>query len=148
MNERERASRARQRLKEAAAKHESLVEALVRERGPLVKGTFHLGHTRCGKDNCKCAHGEPHVTATLVVSDKGGRRTYYLRGPERAEVQRRAERYRRFRKRRAGLRKLNAEVLAAADELLDALLEPHTPLRDVQDKGEPDPEAGGRRQRS
>jgi hypothetical protein len=148
MTPREKASRARRRLKEAATRHESLVDSLVRERGPIVKGSFHLGHTRCGKDNCKCAHGEPHVTATLVVSDKGSRRTYYLRGPERAEAQRRAERYRRLRRSRAELKKLNAEVLTVADELVDALLEPHIPLRGEQDEDGPGPGAGGRRKGS
>ncbi|MBC8443383.1 hypothetical protein H8D79_01515 [PVC group bacterium] len=135
MTEREKASRARQRLREAARKHDTLLEALVSERGPLLRGTFHLGHTRCGKDNCKCAQGELHTTAVLVVSDRGVRRTFYLRGAERPEVQRRAERYRRFRKTRAELRKLNGEVLGAADELLEALLEPHTPQRDDRDGG-------------
>ena len=128
-----KASRARQRLMQAARQHEALVDALVRERGPVLKGTFHLGRTRCGKDNCKCAQGELHTTAVLAVSDKGDRRTFYLRAAERPEVQRRAERYRRFRKTRAELRKLNAEVLGAADDLLEALLEPHTPQRDDQD---------------
>jgi hypothetical protein len=129
----EKASRARQRLRKAARKHDSFVEALVSERGPLLRGTFHLGHTRCGKDNCKCAQGELHTTAVLVVSDKGDRHTFYLRAAERPEVHRRAERYRRFRKTRAELRKLSGEILKAADELLQALLEPHTPQRDDQD---------------
>ena len=130
---RERASRARQRLREVARKHDSLVEALVRARGPLLKGAFHRGHTRCGKDNCKCAQGELHTTAVLVVSDRGDKQTFYLRAAERPEVHRRAERYRRFRKTRAELRKLSGEISRAADELLQALLEPHTPQRDEQD---------------
>lgn len=136
MSKRESASRARQRLRQAARQHDSLLEALVGERGPLLRGTFHLGHTRCGKDNCKCAQGELHTTAVLVVSDKGAKRTFYLRGVERPEVQRRAERYRRFRKTRAELKKLDREILGAVDELLEALLEPHTPQRDVEDGDE------------
>ena len=133
MAKKEKTSRARQRLREAARKQDSLAEALLSERGPVLKGTFHLGHTRCGKDNCKCAHGEPHTTAVLVVSDKGDRRTFYLRAAERQEVRRRTERYRRFRKIRAELSKLNREILKAADELLESLLEPHSPKRDEQD---------------
>lgn len=138
MTAHEKASRARQRLRDAARKHDALVEALVGERGPLLKGTFHLGRTRCGKENCKCVRGEPHITAVLVVPQQGGRRTFYLRAAERPEVQRRAERYRRFRKRRAELSKLKGEILSAADELLEALLEPHTPQRDGQDGDDSD----------
>jgi hypothetical protein len=133
MTQRKKASRARQRLLEAARQHDALVKSLVSERGPVLKGTFHLGGTRCGKDNCKCGQGELHTTAVLAVSDKGDRRAFYLRAAERPEVQRRAERYRRFRKTRADLRKLNGEVLGAADDLLEALLEPHAPQRDDQD---------------
>jgi len=133
MTKRKKASRARQRLLEAARQHDALVKSLVSERGPVLKGTFHLGGTRCGKDNCRCGQGELHTTAVLAVSDKGDRRTFYVRGAERPEVQRRAERYRRFRKTRADLRKLDGEILGAADALLEALLEPYAPQRDDQD---------------
>lgn len=136
MTKREIASRARQRLRDAARRHDSLVSVLVREQGPLVRGTFHLGRTRCGKHTCKCNQGEPHTTAVLVVSEKGDRRTFYLRATERPEVQRRAERYRRFRKARAELKKLDVEVVNAADELLEALLEPHLPQREDSDGGD------------
>jgi hypothetical protein len=73
-----------------------------------------------------------HATAVLVVSEDGGRRSFYLRGVERPEVQRRAEGYRRFRKARAAIAKLNAEILSAADSLLETILEPHIPRRDEQ----------------
>jgi len=73
--------------------------------------------------------GELHPTAVLVVSEDGHRRSYYVRPSERAEVQRRVERYRRFRGERAELTRLTVEVLGAADELLAALLEPHRPER-------------------
>jgi len=145
MSKREKASRARLRLRESASKHDALVEALVRERGPLLKGSLHLGRTRCGKDNCKCARGEPHATALLVVPEGGARRTQYVRSAERPEVLQRTERYRRFRKTRAELRKLNNDVLAAADELLEALLEPYPSRR--QERGSEASDAPPKRRR-
>jgi hypothetical protein len=104
-------------------------EQLIAERGPLLKGAYQLRGTRCGKPTCKCARGELHPTAVLVVSEDGQRRSYYVRPTERAEVQRRVERYQHYRGEQAALTRLTVEVLAAADELLAALLEPHQPQR-------------------
>ena len=132
MNDREKASRSRHDVLDAARRLLSRARELVAERGPLLRGAFQLRGTRCGKESCKCTRGELHTTAVLVVSEGGERRSYYLRGPERPEVQRRVERYQRFRSTRADLSKLNARVLAAADELLDALAEPHSPQRDAK----------------
>ena len=131
MINREKASRSRRQLLDATRRLLSRTEDLVAERGPLLRGAFQLRGTRCGKENCKCAHGEQHTTAVLVISVDGKRRSYYLRASERPEVQRRVERYQRFRTKRAELNKLNAEVLGAADGLIEALAEPHRPKRDT-----------------
>lgn len=133
MTDREKASRSRRRLLDAAREFLSRVEKLAHERGPLLKASFQLRGTRCGKENCKCTRGDLHNTAVLIASDGGKRRSYYVRGPERPEVQRRVERYRRFRAVRIELNKLAAEVLGACDDLLDALAEPHSPQRDGTD---------------
>ena len=126
----ERASAARRRLREVAAKHGTLLESLVAERGPLLRGTFQFRRTRCGKEGCKCAQGELHTAAALVVSEGGERRTIYLRTTERPEAQRRAERYRRFRKTRSELKRMDAQIAQALDELLAALIEPPVSERD------------------
>lgn len=97
------------------------------ERGPVVKGTFQLHGTRCGKPNCKCAQGALHRTAVLAFTDEGKRRNIYVRPPDRPKVQRSTERYRRFRKRRAEMTKLHGEILRLADELLKELLVPYEP---------------------
>lgn len=130
MHDKEKASRSRLHVLAAARLLLSRAQDLVGERGPLLRGSFQLRGTRCGKDNCKCTKGELHTTAVLVVSEGGKQRSFYLRGPERPEVQRRVGRYQRFRSTRAELRKLNESVVNAADELLEALLEPHKPLRE------------------
>lgn len=129
----EKASRSRRRLLDAARTLISRAEELAAERGPLLRAAFQLRGTRCGKDNCKCTQGELHTTAVLIVSEGGSRRSFYVRPAERPEVQRRVERYQRIRTKRAELSKLNAELLDAADDLLDALAEPHHPQRDDGD---------------
>jgi hypothetical protein len=129
MSDNAKASRSRRRMLDTARTLLARTEQLIAERGPLLKGAFQLRGTRCGKDTCKCARGELHPTAVLVVSEEGHRRSYYVRPSERAEVQRRVERYQRLRGERAELNRLTVEVLGAADELLAALLEPHRPER-------------------
>lgn len=143
MTNREKASRSRRQILDATRRLLSRAEQLVAERAPLLRGAFQLRGTRCGKENCKCAHGQQHTTAVLVVTEDGNRRSYYLRASERAEVKRRVERYQSFRTKRAEIHKLNAEVLGAADDLLEALVEPHQPKRDRQDRKQP-----GERQKS
>jgi hypothetical protein len=124
-----KASQLRQRLRDVESRLISLIGNLVDERGPLVRGTFQQHGTRCGKPNCKCVQGELHPTAVLVVNEEGNRRTFYVRIPERAGLQRRTERYRRFRKRRAELVRVGTELLRLVDELLETLIEPYSPQR-------------------
>ena len=133
MTEPQSASRSRHRLLDSTRELLSRAEDLVTERGPLLKGAFQLRGTRCGKGHCKCTQGELHTTAVLIVSESGNRRSYYLRASERPEVQRRVGRYQRFRAKRAELHRLSAEVLGAADDLLEALVEPHNPQRGARE---------------
>ena len=129
MTQRERASRLRQQLRDVEKRLSSLIGSLNAERGPLVRGVFQSHGTRCGKTNCKCVRGELHPTAVLVVNEEGNRQTFYVRIPERADLQKRAERYRRFRKRRAELVRAGTELLRLVDELLETLIEPYAPQR-------------------
>jgi len=145
MADREKASRVRRRLLDAARAVMSRSEGLVTERGPLLRAAFQLRGTRCGKKNCKCTEGELHATAVLVVSEEGKRRSYYVRGSERPDVKRRVEKYQRFRNGRIELNRLMTEVLSAADDLLDALAEPHVPRRDVKGSGRRRKQGRGRK---
>jgi hypothetical protein len=130
MTNTKKTSQSRRRLLDAARALVSKTEQLMVERGPLFRGAFQLRGTRCGKDGCKCNRGGLHTTAVLVVSEDGKRRSFYLRPAERPEVQRRVERYLHLRASRAKLSKLGSDLLVAADELIDALAEPHVPLRE------------------
>ncbi|MFL6229034.1 MAG: DUF6788 family protein [Pyrinomonadaceae bacterium] len=46
-------------------------------------GSLHAQRVRCGKSNCKCARGEPHVAYYFFWSTPGGVRKHYVR---RADV--------------------------------------------------------------
>ena len=95
----------------------------------MSQGAFQINGTTCGNPNCKCARGELHTTAILVVSEHGKRRNVYVPATDRPEIQRRNRRYQRWRKTRADIVKLNAELLGLADALMEALAEAYVPKR-------------------
>jgi hypothetical protein len=128
----EKASRLRRRLRDVERRLTSLISSLVDERGPLVRGVLQLRGTRCGKPNCKCIEGELHSTAVLVVSKEGKRRDIYVPIADRPDLQRRSQRYRRFRQSRAELARLGTELLRLVDELLETLIDPYSPQRRKQ----------------
>lgn len=134
MTLRERASRLRQRLRDAEEGLVALLQSLVAERGPMVRGLFQTNGTRCGKPNCKCLQGDLHRTAVLVVNEEGKRRNIYVRIPDRPNLQRRSDRYRSFRKRRAEFARLATETLGLVDELLETLATPYSPPKAGQER--------------
>jgi hypothetical protein len=125
-------SRIRQRLRSLTQRLSSRIEALTSTKGPLVQGAFQINGTTCGNPNCKCARGELHPTAILVTSENGKRRNIYVPATDRPEIQRRNRRYQHWRKARADVVKLSAEILTLADALMEALAEVYVPKRKVR----------------
>jgi hypothetical protein len=136
-------SRIRQQLRALTQRLSSRLDVLTSTKGPLVQGAFQINGTTCGNPNCKCARGELHTTAILVVSEYGKRRNVYVPATDRPEIQRRNRRYQRWRKARADIVKLNAEILALADALMEALAEAYVPKR--KKRGSPQTRGGEKR---
>lgn len=44
----------------------------------LLRGTLSVRNQTCGKDSCRCARGEPHVSVYLVQSHSGKPRQLYV----------------------------------------------------------------------
>lgn len=44
----------------------------------LLRGNLSVRNQTCGKDSCRCAHGEPHVSLYLVQSHNGKPRQVYV----------------------------------------------------------------------
>ncbi len=55
----------------------SRLAQLIRRRR-LLRGTLSVRRRRCGKPNCHCAHGEPHVSLYLVQSHGGKPRQIFV----------------------------------------------------------------------
>ena len=44
----------------------------------FLRGTLSLRDIRCGKPNCRCARGQPHLSLYLVQSHDGKPRQWYV----------------------------------------------------------------------
>ena len=113
----DRSSRLRQslcRLRDETAK---LLDIFL-SRDQHVRGSVYLLRTKCGKPTCRCADGEAlHSCMAITWTDAGRKRLRSLKPKEQAEMKSFTERYRRLRRERARLVKLQAQILDIVDKL-------------------------------
>jgi hypothetical protein len=124
---RSKTSRVRQRLAEAAQRHLEQVEALLANKGPLIRGSFGSRRRVCGKPGCHCARGELHESKYLSASQGGKVRQVHVPESDVLEVSQGVARYRLFRLREAKLVELSALQLRLVSELGEAELAPYPP---------------------
>ena len=86
-------------------------------RDPLVKGSVYALRRKCGKPTCGCAQGALHGTVVLSWSEAGRTRLRTLPPSRRGDLRAAVRRYQRFRRARARLVKLHAEMLTLIDAL-------------------------------
>lgn len=90
---------------------------LLKQRPPLIRGSVYALRRKCGKATCRCQEGHLHESWVLSVPEKGRKRMRAVPKGKRLRWQQMTERYRRFRRARARLVKLFAEILKLVDEL-------------------------------
>ena len=90
---------------------------LLKQRPPLIRGSVYSLRRKCGKSVCRCQEGHLHESWVLSVPDKGRKRMRAVPRGQRIAWQQMTERYRRFRRARARLVKLFAEIIQRVDEL-------------------------------
>jgi hypothetical protein len=110
------ASQLRQRLQQSQQEIGDLLRVL-KQRRPLVRGNAYNLRRKCGKSGCRCQDGHLHETWVLSVPQKGRKRMRAIPKGKRTQWCSMTERYRRFRRARAELVKLFAEVLKLVDQL-------------------------------
>lgn len=109
-------SRTRQALGELRKELGRLLEVFL-ARATLVKGSVYTLRRRCGKPTCGCARGARHGTLVLSWSEGGRTRLRTIPPGRQGEIQGGVRRYQRFRRARARLVKLHAQMLALIDAL-------------------------------
>lgn len=90
---------------------------VVKQRRPLVRGNVYALRRKCGKLTCRCQEGHLHESWVLSVPEKGRKRMRIVPKGKRTQWQTMTERYRRFRRTRARLVKLFAEIITLVDAL-------------------------------
>ena len=103
-------SRIRQQIYKLQREHARLIQGMLKSRG-MVKGSVVTLARRCGKPGCKCNRGEKHKSKYLSISEGGKTRMVYLKPGMEMKVGEAAERYRRFRRARAQLVKVQKDIL-------------------------------------
>ena len=95
---------------------QAVLESLL-AREPLLPGSLYTLRRRCGKPNCHCAQGELH--ASTVLSYRGQGRPQNITPPpgQFEEVRKLTEDYRRFRKARTQLLRLQRQMVTLIDRI-------------------------------
>jgi hypothetical protein len=124
---RENKSRLRRALVDVKEEHERQVEAVLGEKGPLIRGTVGRRRRKCGHSGCHCNQGELHESKYLSLAMGGRTRTVHLPEADVTRVDEAARRYRRFRRARAQLVRLGARLVELVDQLGHSLLEGYPP---------------------
>ncbi len=109
-------SRLRQKLVALREELGRLLEVFL-ARDSLVKGSVYTLQRKCGKPRCACARGALHGTLVVSWSEAGRTRLQPLPPGRRGDLRAAVRRYQRFRRARARLVKLHAEMLALIDAL-------------------------------
>ena len=100
----------------ALEKRKAQVMSDLRSIRAMLRGSYALVYTKCGKDNCWCKEGKGHGHARLSWTEKGRGMTRKVPPDQIAWVQEVTARYRHFR----ALRKELTDLSAQTEELLDA----------------------------
>ena len=109
-------SQLRKQLQQSRREIGELLRVL-KQRRPLIRGNVYNLRRKCGKAGCRCQDGHLHETWVLSVPEKGRKRMRTIPKGKRTQWREMTERYRRFRRARAQLVKLFAEVLKLVDQL-------------------------------
>jgi hypothetical protein len=91
---------------------------LMTAQAELIPGSFYLLRRKCGKASCRCSQGHLHAIWVLTRSESGKHKLYPVPPQDRARVRKLAAAWKRAHKARAKLLKLNAQVLALADQIV------------------------------
>jgi hypothetical protein len=120
-------SKLRQLLRRAEETRARVIDQLVDERRPLIRGTFGTRGRVCGKAGCHCAQGELHESKYLSAAVGGQTRQVHVPARDELHVSEGVARYQRWNEYRKELARLSKEVLGLVDGLRRALLESYPP---------------------
>ena len=78
-------------------KRRSRLAQLIQQRR-LLRGTLSVRRRQCGKPNCRCARGEPHVSLYVVQSHGGKPRQVFVPKPWEERIRAAVEDYQQLQR--------------------------------------------------
>jgi hypothetical protein len=90
---------------------------LLEQRQLFIRGVVYKMKRKCGKPVCRCQDGQLHESWVLSVPEHGRKRMCAVPKGKRLKWEQMAERYRRFRRARARLVRLFAEIITMVDNM-------------------------------
>lgn len=91
-------------------------------RKKLIAGTPVEKYKRCNKGNCKCTRGELHGPTYYISRKEDGKtKMIYIRQALWPVAEKKINRYQRWRRTRAGIVKIDHEILLIFDEIEKAI---------------------------
>ena len=58
----------------------------MRKLGPMIQSSVVLRRMKCGKPNCRCNRGHPHLFMCVTYKERGKTRTVYVDKPLQADA--------------------------------------------------------------
>ncbi len=99
-----------------------LIEQLVNENRPFIRGSFNKKTHKCGKKNCKCTRGEFHKSFQLSARVDGRTHTRHIPKSDSPRVERDTKRYQAWISSRAEIVRFCTEQLQLIDKRRSELL--------------------------
>ncbi len=106
----------RKRLRQLAQEVVRLIEPFMSDK-PVVRGSLYELKRKCGRKNCACAEGAPHISTALSLTVDGRKRIRLVPKGDVRETKSKTERYRALRRSRARVVKLHGEMISLMDEM-------------------------------
>lgn len=122
-------SRLRQQLTAVGREAGRQLELLLRERGPLIRGSYGTRTRVCGNAGCHCARGQLHESKYLTASAGGKVRQVHVPVRDEEAVAAGVARYRRFRQAQDRLAALVRAQLDLVDQLGRSLFAAYPPTQ-------------------
>lgn len=97
----------RQRLRARAR----MLRSQMRNVGSMIQGSVIYRRMKCGKPNCRCTKGYPHVFLVVTYKEKGKTKTVYVNKSLHAEALFLARNYKKHKALLKELTRVNLEIL-------------------------------------
>jgi len=89
----------------------------MRKLGPMIKGSVIFREMKCGKPNCHCARGRPHLYLCITYKDKGKTKTVYVNKERQARALVWSGNYKKFKQLLKEHSKINHELLKSTKKV-------------------------------